>query len=79
VKIGRNDLLNIFGLVQCMVQERSVVCCPKCKMKTEAKDYMMPLPDSLLPMIKCECGYSAIPIKLTLKEYLKLMAKKKTK
>jgi hypothetical protein len=39
----------------------------------EAKDYMNPailgILNSVLPTIRCSCGYSGLPIQLTLKEY----------
>lgn len=58
---------------------KSIICCPKCKRPVEAKDYMDPgflgALDSILPKLRCNCGYSGLPISLSAKDYEKWINK----
>jgi len=57
-----------------------VSICPRCKRPVEARDFMNPavvgMLDSVLPRIECRCGYSGLPIELSLEDYRKLKKRK---
>jgi hypothetical protein len=54
----------------------SVLFCPRCRKPVEAKDYMDRFYlgfDSVLPRIRCACGYSGLPVSLSCEDYRKLL------
>ena len=61
--------------------EKTVICCPSCKRPVQAGELvdnpaLVQLLGSVLPQIQCSCGYSGLPIELSLKSYMKWAAKK---
>lgn len=57
-----------------------VTFCPRCKKAVEAKDYMDLFYlgfDSVLPRIRCRCGYSGLPLTIAGSEYQKLISSSK--
>ena len=63
-----------------MAAPRSVLCCPRCKRVVEARDFLsnpavVGFLDSVLPTFACSCGYSGLPIKLSMRDYGKWAGK----
>jgi len=55
-----------------MKEDQAVTACPKCRKLVQAKDYLRHPLGSVMATINCQCGYSGLPIQLTLKEYREL-------
>lgn len=51
--------------------ETEVTCCPKCKRIVEARDYVSTLVGSILPKLRCRCGYRGLPIEMSRADYEK--------
>jgi hypothetical protein len=47
-----------------------ITACPRCKRPVEAKDYLRHPLGSVMPNIRCPCGYRGFPIILKIKEYV---------
>lgn len=51
--------------------ETNITCCPKCKRIVRASDYTTTLVGSILPKIRCRCGYRGLPIEIRWSDYKK--------
>jgi len=49
---------------------KKINCCPNCKKATHASEYLNHPLGSVLPTIRCPCGYSGLPVEVDFQEYL---------
>lgn len=54
--------------------ETEVKCCPRCKRAVGARDYVNTLVGSILPKLRCRCGYRGLPIEMSYADYEKWRA-----